>query len=51
MATPASTHIPRGAQASVPEEAHGICAVALPGFEIASGGIDELLDLMVSSHR
>jgi hypothetical protein len=26
----ASTHIPCGSQAYVPEEAHGICAVALP---------------------
>jgi hypothetical protein len=47
----ASTHISCGSQASVLEEAHGICAVAWPVFEIASGGIDELLDLIPSSHR
>jgi hypothetical protein len=31
-----STHIPCGSQASVLEEAHGICAVALPASSITT---------------
>jgi hypothetical protein len=31
--TPASAHIPCGFQGNVLEEAHGICAVAVPGFQ------------------
>ncbi len=30
--TPASTHIPCGLQAGLPEEAHGICALAVLTF-------------------
>ncbi len=31
---PSNAHIPCGLQANMPEEAHGICALAVPAFQI-----------------